>query len=193
MRLIPYLLISLIFGCCSPSLELPDAYAITVSDGGGSCIPFKVSNGFTYFITCYHVVKGSTDFTIDGEPAELVNINPALDVAILRIKKVKRLIFTISPEKPKELEKVTAIGFPKGVGPVVTEGYVAVRLENGMWICSAPTAPGSSGGPVLDYNTLTMIGMTRAVGTYEFSLITHMHYFVPAYIIREWLIKEGLL
>jgi thiol-disulfide isomerase/thioredoxin len=143
--------------------------------------PFGMGSGFVVdaaglVLTNYHVVRGAGLIEVslrDGKtvlPAELVAINRANDVAVLKVAKLPagtHVLELATAERPRARQSVWTIGHPKGFKDTVSSGEVgAVRKtaelpdplprmlrapEGTLWIqTDAVIDRGSSGGPLLN-------------------------------------------
>jgi len=131
----------------------------TVSAEGGHGSGFLIdSSGL--FLTNAHVVEGSKKFRIKlgaGKvyKAELIQVRPTLDVAILRINPeiVKDIpvmsLLQDTDKQPEEGERVIAMGSPLNQQTVVTSGIVS-KVERDVLISDVNINHGNSGGPLLD-------------------------------------------
>lgn len=151
----------------------PSVVTINVDKGHGS----GVGTGFVIddrgtIATNNHVVAEAEKITVklfDGtkaEGVELLETNPDMDLALLRIKVdtvPKPVVLGVSADivvgKP-----VVVIGNPIGLEHTMTDGLVSSRrlYEGKRYIqMSAPVSPGNSGGPVFDEHG-DVIGVTVA-------------------------------
>ncbi|MGK6351959.1 trypsin-like peptidase domain-containing protein [Parapedobacter sp. DT-150] len=119
------------------------------------------SNG--YVVTNYHVVKDADSVHLQNTKgelfrAEVVYIDPAPDLAILRIsdatfKALKNTPYTFKESESDLGEDVYTIGFPRDE-VVYGQGYLSSRTgyagDTAAYQISIPVNPGNSGGPVLD-------------------------------------------
>jgi S1-C subfamily serine protease len=120
-------------------------------------------------LTSLHVVAGATLVRVqfeDGMEAEatVVSTQPEMDLAILQAKQVPDDLRAATLRSAKNLiegEHVTAIGFPFGIGPSVSQGVISglkreYRAPDGERSLSnliqfdAAANPGSSGGPLVN-------------------------------------------
>lgn len=64
---------------------------------------------------------------------------------------------------------VYMISYPQGMGPMVTEGEISgikiLDWDRNAFTTTAQSAPGSSGGPVIKYDTGEVVGLLKAVVT----------------------------
>ena len=119
-------------------------------------------------LTNLHVVSGAKRITVtfaDGLEAEahLLNTMPEHDLAVLQARKLPDDLQAATMRSTGDLkpgDRVTAIGFPFGIGPSVSHGVVSglkreFRSPEGKRILTnliqfdAAANPGSSGGPLV--------------------------------------------
>jgi putative serine protease PepD len=126
---------------------------------------FVIGDGLV--LTNYHVVADADEAVIfsDSDPivAEVVAIDPALDVAILRPLSDAIVTAPLELADPKEIaigQTVYAIGYPLGIGKSISSGIVSglsriLHQTTSNWLSpyiqtDAAVSPGNSGGPLLD-------------------------------------------
>ena len=160
-------------------------------------IPQGSGSGFIwdqngYVVTNYHVIRDARCsggkvrvilFNSATYPAEVVGVNPAADLAVLRIKAPPAELKPIPIGKSADLkvgQKVFAIGSPFSLDQSLSTGIVsglgreinsAVRVPiRDVIQVNAAINPGNSGGPLLD-SAGRLIGVTTAIAsnTGEFS------------------------
>ncbi len=148
-------------------------YKIITSGGSGT--GFKIA-GHDFVITNYHVVEGSKTVAVEDHDmnryvAQVVMVNPEVDLAFLNVEDLKDKPGTIKLDADKTVEnmqKVYINGFPFGMPFTVTEGIVSSASQpmNGRNYIQTDAAvnPGNSGGPMLDEN-----GYLVAVTTSKFT------------------------
>ncbi len=139
-----------------------------------------------YIVTNNHVVTGAGRLTVNVKdvyipyPVELVGVAECEDLAVLKTTVGNSGFDALQwSETPPGINmKIGASGFPSDVSSSVTgesiytftDGIINtdVRLNNTTWAStimfnhSARTAPGSSGGPVVDMKTGDVIGVHYA-------------------------------
>lgn len=148
-------------------------YKIITSGGSGT--GFKVA-GHDFLITNYHVVEGSKTVAVEDHNmnrylANVVMVNPEVDLAILNVEDLKDKPGTILLDANRSVEnmqKVYINGFPFGMPFTVTEGIISSVNQpmNGKNYVQTDAAvnPGNSGGPMLDED-----GYLVAVTTSKFT------------------------
>lgn len=116
------------------------------------------------FITAAHVVKDAKSVKIYWKskdyPAEMLFLDDALDVAIMRISGVQSLqpLSLSSSSIVKTGDSIFTLGFPQvqlqGIEPKYTDGSISslsgVGNDPKFFQISVPVQPGNSGGPLLD-------------------------------------------
>jgi S1-C subfamily serine protease len=142
-----------------PEMEEPDERGV----GSGVVI---VDNGT--ILTNLHVVQGSRRIKVvfaDGleSEADVVGLQPQHDLAVLRARRIPDDLQAATMRSTGDLmpgDRVTAVGFPFGIGPSVSHGVVSglkreFRSPEGQRILTnliqfdAAANPGNSGGPLV--------------------------------------------
>jgi S1-C subfamily serine protease len=142
-----------------PEPEEPDERGV----GSGVVI---VDNGT--ILTNLHVVQGARRIKVtfaDGleADADIVGLQPQHDLAVLRARKIPDDLHAATMRSTGDLasgDRVTAVGFPFGIGPSVSHGVVSglkreFRSPEGRRILTnliqfdAAANPGNSGGPLI--------------------------------------------
>jgi S1-C subfamily serine protease len=142
-----------------PEYEEPDERGV----GTGVVI---VDNGT--ILTNLHVVHGARRIKVvfaDGLEAEadIVGLQPQHDLAVLKARKIPDDLIAATMRSTGDLapgDRVTAVGFPFGIGPSVSQGVVSglkreFRSPEGQRILTnliqfdAAANPGNSGGPLV--------------------------------------------
>jgi serine protease DegQ len=142
-----------------PEYEEPDERGV----GSGVVI---IDNGT--ILTNLHVVHGARRIKVvfaDGleADADIVGLQPEHDLAVLRARKIPDDLIAATMRSTGDLspgDRVTAVGFPFGIGPSVSHGVVSglkreFRSPEGKRILTnliqfdAAANPGNSGGPLV--------------------------------------------
>jgi serine protease DegQ len=142
-----------------PEYEEPDERGV----GTGVVI---VDNGT--ILTNLHVVYGARRIKVifaDGleSDADIVGLQPENDLAVLKARKIPDDLMAATMRSTGDLQpgdRVTAVGFPFGIGPSVSHGVVSglkreFRSPEGQRILTnliqfdAAANPGNSGGPLV--------------------------------------------
>lgn len=135
---------------------------------------FVIADG--YVLTAHHVIMGRNNIFVGPVTtnrwvlAEVVKVDPKLDIALLKAKVVMpSLRFTNSMEVPTGLE-VFVLGYPQprvqGMSKKITQGIVngnrsaPGQTETHQFQISAEVAMGNSGGPVIAPDG-SVIGMVQ--------------------------------
>ncbi|MCC6501749.1 MAG: trypsin-like peptidase domain-containing protein [Deltaproteobacteria bacterium] len=147
------------------------------STGSGSGV---IADRKGHIITNYHVIDGakSLDVTLfDGTKysAEVVGVDPGVDIAVIRIKAPASRLKPIEFGDSSGLQigqRAFAIGSPFGLEKTLTVGIVSSlgrtmrassgRLIRGIIQTDAAINPGNSGGPLLD-SSGRMVGVNTAI------------------------------
>jgi len=145
---------------------------VTHKDGSkGIGSGFVVDVERKWVVTNYHVVGDSKTATVtfaDKTKAEVLGWNAhytTYDLALLKIETDKKLTaLPVASVLPRKGDKTIAIGAPQGLSFTASEGIVSGIREgselkqfgtnlSGTWLqTSTPISPGSSGGPLLNFN-----------------------------------------
>jgi serine protease DegQ len=142
-----------------PEYEEPDERGV----GTGVVI---VDNGT--ILTNLHVVQGARRIKVvfaDGleTDADIVGLQPENDLAVLKARKIPDDLIAATMRSTGDLQpgdRVTAVGFPFGIGPSVSHGVISglkreFRSPEGKRILTnliqfdAAANPGNSGGPLV--------------------------------------------
>jgi serine protease Do len=129
-----------------------------------------------YLLTNLHVVEGASEVnvTLDDSrslPAEVVGVDPALDLAVLKIDASGLTAITWGDSDKLEVgEMVWAIGNPFDLDQTVTSGIVSAKNRRDLGNSplqeflqtDVPINPGSSGGPLIDANG-DVVGVNSAI------------------------------
>jgi len=149
------------------------------SEGAGSGIVLDAQG---HILTNFHVVEGAREIQVllhDGSSheARVVGVDPATDVAILRVAADAGSLQPADLGTSHDLrvgQRVFAIGNPFGLERTLTTGIISslnrsLPTKTGRTIKSiiqtdAAINPGNSGGPLLDSRG-RLIGMTTAIAS----------------------------
>ena len=149
------------------------------SEGAGSGI---VLDRRGHVLTNFHVVEGAREiqatlFDGSSHPARVVGIDPATDVAVLRVDAPENVLQPVVFGASNDLrvgQRVFAIGNPFGLERTLTTGIISslnrsLPTRTGRTIKSiiqtdAAINPGNSGGPLVDSGS-RLIGMTTAIAS----------------------------
>jgi S1-C subfamily serine protease len=136
-----------------------------------------------HVLTNYHVVEDAREIHVtlynsQTYSASLVGVDPATDVAVLKIDAPPDTLFPVVFGNSSELlvgQRVYAIGNPFGLERTLTTGIISnlnrslpgrssSRALRSLIQIDAAINPGSSGGPLLDTKA-RMIGMNTAIAS----------------------------
>ena len=144
-------------------------------------------------LTAAHVLKAEyydprfpkpfVTFTLDGDTqmfqADISVRDPGVDVALLTVWTYETtqlcLPFKITKDDSYlEYDKdVYLISFPQGLGPMLTKGIISgisiLEWSDTDYTTTAQSAPGSSGGALIDPDTGEVVGLLKAVMSQPFS------------------------
>lgn len=159
--------------------------------GGGAGVIWR-SDGAV--LTNYHVVAGSGPVSVllpDGRtfPARVLNQNPALDLALLKIEadglpaalvddssrlRVGEMVFAVG--HPWGQKNVVTAGIVSGLGqvPIPGSGRTAQYLRSDVHV-----APGNSGGPMLNAGG-AVVGITAMIFGGDMAVA------IPSHVAAEW-------
>ena len=130
----------------------------------------RIGSGFFitkdgYLLTNFHVVKDSSKVEVKYKmrdwPAEIINVDEANDLALLKVKGADFEALAISRKDSADLgDEVFTIGFPnitmQGMEPKYTDGRISslagMQDDPSEYQISVPVQPGNSGGPLCDVN-----------------------------------------
>ena len=129
--------------------------------------PTKTGSGFFitrdgFFITNNHVVEGGKSYKVLTEnglqPAELVQVDPQTDLALMRIKGAFKPIRFAAQRKVSLGTAIATMGFPQpglqGFSPKVTRGVISgetgFKGDVREYQIDASIQPGNSGGPLFN-------------------------------------------
>lgn len=105
---------------------------------------------------------------------KVILLDPLADLALIEIygkdetdALCKSFWFERGDDYLKYMTDVALIGYPQGIGPIVTTGHISgisvLSWDHESFTTTAQSAPGSSGGPVVNLKTGKVVGMLRAV------------------------------
>jgi S1-C subfamily serine protease len=138
---------------------LKSVFTVHTDTGLGSGFAAWHDADGTFVITAHHVVAGlvgshATLSRTDGSwAAELVEVDPRNDLAVLRIdglpKGMQPLWQNTVRERPRPGDQLLLLGSPFGLEGTVTTGIVS-RVTKEAIQTDAAANPGNSGGPAVD-------------------------------------------
>lgn len=162
------LLALLLAACASSPLQLysharSQTFLVTVPSGHGSGV---VINDYCV-LTAGHVADDNTDITLTADNGkEFAAVPRAIDkvadiAVICSAKKLDVAPVLISKAMPAQYDSVFVIGFPLDESKVLTTGQYQLNS-----LITAPSAPGSSGGPVFDADG-HWVGLVDTISLYS--------------------------
>ncbi len=137
--------------------SLPEGDRVVISGGTGF---FITDSG--HLLTNHHVIEDASKVTVfiggDSLPARLIQAEPSLDLAVLKIEKQVKSIPLASSKGLRMGNAVFTIGFPntqlQGVRPKYTNGRISslsgIQDDPRKVQITVPIQPGNSGGPLVD-------------------------------------------
>lgn len=159
--------------------------------GGGAGVVWRSDGAI---LTNHHVVAGSGSVSVllpDGRtfPARVLNQNPALDLALLKIEaadlpaalvddssrlRIGELVFAVG--HPWGQKNVVTAGIVSGLGqvPIPGSGRTAQYLRSDVHV-----APGNSGGPMLNA-VGAVVGITAMIFGGDMAVA------IPSHVAAEW-------
>ena len=153
-------------------------------------------------VEVFRYINGSRQDFADSCQAEIVAHDKNHDLALLRLKTVRKLDYVakLPPDGVQYhiFQPIWAIGCSLRQPPVATEGiitYLDGLIDNKLyWSGSASIVYGNSGGAVYtkvgdDYY---FIGIPSRVSGTGFQIFPHMGWFVPLPRLKQWLMDEKL-
>lgn len=154
-------------------------------------------------LTNAHVVEGSTSVEVKGKDGKIysgtvIGYSNTSDVAIIRVPELLgKDPLVMEASTPTEIgAEVITLGSPQGYENTVTLGNISgigrtffidqFEYEE-VYQISAPIAPGSSGGPLVDKSTGKAIAINSAIDTRE----ANIGFSIPIYkiydLISSWI------
>jgi len=135
-------------------------------------------------VTAWHVLKGARSITAkfsDGQQTQVAGIvdkDPDLDIALIRIEGGDRQVLTIADSEPKVGARAYVIGSPKGLDFSISDGIISQMPFLGtskLYQFTCPVSPGNSGGPLLDSS-----GQVLGVVSWQMRDAQNLNFAVPA-------------
>ncbi len=179
--------------------SLPKVFTIRndSSQGSGFLINKKGD-----ILTNAHVVEGSTIATIqdnDGKEYQgtVIGYSNEVDIALIRVNELaERSPFSLEATNASKLgDEVIALGSPRGLENTATLGNISgvertfviePHLYDGIYQISAPLAPGSSGGPLLNKKTEKVVAINSAKMNGEDSIGFSIPLYKVIDTINQW-------
>lgn len=136
------------------------------ADGGTGSGVVVDSRGFT--LTCAHVVEDAHLVTVhfdlgDPVPATVVAVDKTLDLALIKVDmRTPSVVRWSNSSTLRRGDIVYSVGFPYGIGKLVSQGTLSGHRDDGMLIVDASLNHGQSGGPLFDGDGC-LVGINKAI------------------------------
>lgn len=141
-------------------------------------------------VTNYHVVEGASEiyfYTSNSatkyEIVGFVAVDRSNDLILLKTKNISRSPIKIYHGSIAPGQKILVLGSPKGLPATISDGIISgIRDFEGTHLLqiTAPISPGSSGGPVLNFNG-ELIGIS--VGQFEEG--QNLNFAIPSSVLEK--------
>jgi serine protease Do len=154
-------------------------------------------------LTNAHVVEGSIHVIVRDKNGEefqgkVIGYSNDVDVAVVRVPalKNKNPLLLETTRKAQIGEEVITLGSPMGLENTATFGYISgidrnfvieSHIYEDIYQISAPIAPGSSGGPLLERKTGKVLGINSARLETEASIGFSIPIFKVYDLIQNWI------
>jgi serine protease Do len=154
-------------------------------------------------LTNAHVVEGSIDVIVrnkngDEFQGKVIGYSNDIDVAVVRVPALKNKspLLLETTRKAKVGEEVITLGSPMGLENTATFGYISgvdrnfviePHVYEDIYQISAPIAPGSSGGPLLERKTGKVLAINSARLATEASIGFSIPIFKIYSLIQKWI------
>lgn len=151
-------------------------------------------------LTNAHVVEGCRAVTSPGlGSAEMVAVDAASDLALLRFERRPRGVVAVRPETPKLGEVVLVAGYPLSDilvnGLNITSGNISALAglegDRRMIQITAPIQPGNSGGPVLD-GSGRLVAIVRSSLDLVEAAPQNINWAVSPFVVSAFLQENGV-
>jgi S1-C subfamily serine protease len=187
---------ALVFGLVAPASALAQAQRVATGTGF-----FITADG--YFVTCHHVIAGSTAITLrnlKGETfaARVVAADRVNDLAILKAEGRFRPLAVGASADVRRGAAIVTMGFPnvrqQGIEPKVTDGIVnsfsGANNDPRVFQISAPVQTGNSGGPLvtMDGNVVGVVASkldAQAVARVTGDLPQNVNYAIKSQFLAD--------
>lgn len=158
-------------------------------------------------VTVAHVVNGCARVTdADGDPLEVLHVDPALDLALIRAPTPSRAWLHVADDADPQLgARIRVLSFPfyalATTSIVMTSGDIAslsgVFDNTNEIVISAPIQPGSSGAPGLDQSGAVVTTVLSRLSDREMRRLTgagaeNFNFGVAPRVLRRWLEAKGV-
>ena len=151
-------------------------------------------------LTNAHVIEGCRAVTSPGlGSAEMVAVDEASDLALLRFARRPRGVVAVRPETPKLGEAVLVAGYPLSSilvnGLNITGGNISALAglegDRRMIQITAPIQPGNSGGPVLD-GSGRLVAIVRSSLDLAEAAPQNINWAVAPFVVSAFLQENGV-
>lgn len=160
---------------------MPSLAYVQMAGGQGSGVVVASDGNLSYILTAAHVVdaydpeKKNFIVTYDGSikisALRVYAVHPESDIALIVVRASLPALPVIDPpliEHPGDEVPVIAAGFPMGAFPAIFSiGRLLTNQCEDHLHHSAGIWYGNSGGPLLDFNTLSVIGINVSIDAVE--------------------------
>ena len=129
-------------------------------------------NNEGYVITNYHVVKTSENntkimFKNKEKEAKMIAFDEILDIALLKVEVKNKNYIKFSNNSPKKAQSILVAGYPYGKyisdDLKITSGIInslkGIKNNTSMLQIDATVNPGNSGGPIVDKDSGSLVGV----------------------------------
>jgi serine protease Do len=154
-------------------------------------------------LTNAHVVEGSVDVIVRDKNGQefqgkVIGYSNNVDVAVVRVPALKNKspLLLETTRKAQIGEEIITLGSPMGLENTATFGYISgvdrnfviePHIYEDIYQISAPIAPGSSGGPLLERKTGKVLAINSARHTIEANIGFSIPIFKVYSLIQEWI------
>lgn len=178
---------------------------LNIPISGGSGVTIQQKNNKLYILTAKHVVeaaltqkvKVTAHFMTGDLVVSELHFHSFRDAAIL-VLDVSLKYSTVIPQLELNTESdVVSVGYPMSREFIISDGVLCHKSytipDQGLWICTAETFPGGSGGGVFDKGTKRLIGISVAIAShsegYNRTLLPFVQYFLPLTEIDDFILE----
>jgi serine protease Do len=154
-------------------------------------------------LTNAHVVEGAINVIVRNKNGEefqgkVIGYSNDIDVAVVRVPALKNKspLLLETTRKAQIGEEVITLGSPMGLENTATFGYISgvdrnfviePHIYEDIYQISAPIAPGSSGGPLLERKTGKVLGINSARLATEENIGFSIPIFKVYSLIQSWI------
>lgn len=168
------LLVSLNASAASEFQPMRDV-VVQIRQGKGSCSAVVIAPD--RLLTAKHCKQGDMDrFQVGNKTAVVEFESPKSDIMTLKLLAGSfKEVASVCAREPQQDDKVWLVGYPLGIGQVVTEGHLQF-LRGDMYLATAPAIFGNSGGGlfVKQNDKFCLVGIVSQGAGVENQFITHL-------------------